>query len=184
MSSNSSTSTRSSSKNSRHKIIRSLKRSISPTITLAVERSSEKRRQQREQRKAKALSSTTIKISDDIEQENDDDDIISIKSKKPKQRQASNSSVEYVQIINNDQSLNNIENYDEDIIVCHSSPKKTPVNGIHKINNHQVILKKMKYLKYLFIYFFRHQIMMKIFEFDVKYVEIYLKDEVDFQNMY
>jgi hypothetical protein len=185
MSSNSSTSTRSSSKNSRHQTITSLKRSISPTITLAVERSSEKRRQQREQRKAKAL----IKIPDDIEQENDDDDdIISIKPKKSKQRQASNSSVEYVQIINNDQqsisSLNNIENYDEDIIVCHSSPKKTSVNGIHKINNHQVITEGKTKTTDEYLFIFRHQIMMKIFEFDVKYAEIYLKDEVDFQNMY
>ena len=145
-----------------------------------------KRRRQREQRKAK----TSIKIPDDIEQENDDDDIISLKSKKPKQRQASNSSVEYVQIINNDQpsisSLNNIENYDEDIIVCHSSPKKTPVNGIHKINNHQVILKKKKItdekFEYLYLFIFRHQIMMKIFEFDVKYAEIYLKGRSRFSK--
>jgi len=159
MSSNSSTSTRSSSKNSRQQTITSLKRSLSPIITLAVERSSEKRRRQREQRKAKAVSSssssTMTKIHDDIEQENDDDDTISIKSKKPKQRQPSSSSVEYVQIINNDQqsisSLNNIENYDEEIIVCHPAPSvkkvisshsKTSVNGLHKINGHQVILKK------------------------------------------
>jgi len=98
-----------------------LKRCVSPTITLAVERSSEKRRQQRKRRKGK--------IHDDIEQENDDDKIISIKSKNPRQRQSSNSSVEYVQTINNDQqSISSIENIkskspsdDEDIIVCHSS---------------------------------------------------------------
>ncbi len=155
MSSTSSTSTRSSSKNSRHQSITSLKRSISPTITLAVERSSEKRRQQREQRKAKTISSSSIKIHDDIEQENDDDEIISIKSKKPKHRQASNSSVEYVQVITNDQlsisSLNNIENLkskspsnDDDIILCHSPVKKTSVNGVHKINNHQVLCQDIR----------------------------------------
>jgi len=155
MSSTSSTSTRSSSKNSRHQSITSLKRSISPTITLAVERSSEKRRRQREQRKAKTISSSSIKIHDDIEQENDDDEIISIKSKKPKHRQASNSSVEYVQVITNDQtsisSLNNIENLkskslsnDDDIILCHSPVKKTSVNGVHKINNHQVLIQDIR----------------------------------------
>ena len=147
MSSTSSTSTRSSSKPSRH----SLKRSASPNITLAVERSAEKRRRQREQRKAKSL-----KLHDDIEQENDDEEKTSVKSKKPKERQASNSSVEYVQVISNDQSsissLNNIENLksqspsnDDDVIICHSSSPdkknhtKTSVNGVHKINNnHQV----------------------------------------------
>jgi hypothetical protein len=178
MSSNSSTSTRTSSKTSRQQTVTSLKRSISPTMTLAVERSSEKRRRQREQRKRKAASSSSsgiiIKINDDIEQENgdDDDDIVSIKSEKSKQqrrnkqRQASNSSVEYVQIINNDKqsvpSLNNIENLkvksnidDKEIIICHSPPSvkkvisssdknhaKTSVNddGIHKVNGHQVFL--------------------------------------------
>jgi hypothetical protein len=176
MSSNSSTSTRTLSKTSRQQTVTSLKRSLSPTMTLAVERSSEKRRRQREQRKEKAASLSSgisIKIDDDIEQENgDDDDIISIKSEKPKQqrrnkqRQASNSSVEYVQIINNDKqsvpSLNNIENLkvksnidDKEIIICHSPPSvkkvisssdkshaKTSVNddGIHKVNGHQVFL--------------------------------------------
>ncbi|CAF3906144.1 unnamed protein product [Adineta steineri] len=165
MSSNSVTSTRTSSKTSRHQTITSLKRSLSPEITLAVERSSEKRRRQREQRKAKAVLSSSsssdivLKIDDDdIEQENDDDDdtndTISIKCKKPKKtRQASNSSVEYVQILNNDQqsiaSLNNIENIklksnDKDIILCQSPPtvkkiisssdknlSKTSVNNQH-----------------------------------------------------
>lgn len=136
MSSTSSTSTRSSSKTSRQPSRIRLKRSASPNITLAVERSSEKRRRQREQRKAKS--------SNDIEQENDDDDVII--TNKPRQRQASNSSVEYIQEINHDQpsisSLNNIENLklkspsnDSDITICHSTP---PINGIHKIKTHQV----------------------------------------------
>lgn len=142
MSSNSSTSTRSS----RQQTITSLKRSISPTITLAVERSSEKRRRQREQRKTKS-------VSDDIEQENDDDDNDN-KSKKPKQRQGSNSSVEYVQIINNNQqsisSLNNIENYNEDIILCHSPPTvKKVISSSKKI----VRIKSNQNLVFNSIYF-------------------------------
>lgn len=128
MSSTSSTSTRSSSKISRQSSTISFKRSLSPSLSLAVGRSSEKRRRQREQRQ--------VKISDEIEQENDDDDIQLIKMKKPKQRQASNSSIEYVQIINNEQSsvssLNNIENFklkspaksDDDVIICHTSSPK------------------------------------------------------------
>ncbi|CAF1013208.1 unnamed protein product [Rotaria sordida] len=180
MSSNSSTSTRTSSKISRQQqSTTSLKRSISPTITLAVERSAEKRRRQREQRKARVSPSSSvviIKTNDDIEQENDDDDeddnnnnVVSRKSEQSKQqrrsrqRQASNSSVEYVQILNHDQqsisSLNNIENLkvksktdDEEIIICHSPPsikqiipssnknqseKSVNDNGIYKTNGHQ-----------------------------------------------
>ena len=151
MSSTSSTSTRSSPKNSRLPSTSRLKRSISPTIALAVERSSEKRRRQREQRKTKASSSSSIsttKFSHDITRENNDlDDMTSMKSKKIKQRQTSNSSVEYIQVINDDQS--NIENIklkspsnDQDIIICHSStPIKRPtsINGLHKTHPHQVI---------------------------------------------
>ncbi|CAF1932498.1 unnamed protein product [Rotaria magnacalcarata] len=183
MSSNSSVSTRTSSKNSRQQSITALKRSISPTITLAVERSAEKRRRQRELRRAKhSLSPTAITTTmDDMEQENDDDDdddddddpngnnltsmqnYQSKQKNRHKQRQASNSSVEYVQILNHDQqsipSLNNIENLnekskinDEEIIICHSPPqmKRTipssnrkhsekSVNGnvTYKSNGHQ-----------------------------------------------
>ncbi|CAF4169535.1 unnamed protein product [Rotaria sp. Silwood2] len=184
MSSNSSTSTRTSSKTSRQSATTSLKRSISPTITLAVERSAEKRRRQREQRKTKTSSTSgaIIKTTDDIEQENDNDDdddddddnnnniIVSKKDeqlkqqRRNKQRQASNSSVEYIQILNHDQqslpSLNNIENLkmkskidDEEIIICHSPPssvrktmpslnknhleKSVNDNDIYKTNGHQ-----------------------------------------------
>ncbi|CAM4907691.1 unnamed protein product [Rotaria socialis] len=177
MSSNSSVSTRTSSKNSRQQSTTALKRSISPTITLAVERSAEKRRRQRELRRAKhSLSPTAITTTmDDMEQENDDDDDASDDNLTPmqnyqskqknrhKQRQASSSSVEYVQILNHDQqsipSLNNIENLnekskinDEEIIICHSPPqmKRTipssnrkhsekSVNGnvTYKSNGHQ-----------------------------------------------
>ncbi len=94
---------------------------------------------------------------DSIEQENDDDEVIALQPKKPKQRQASSGSVEYVQVINNDQSsissLNNIENLklkspskDEEIIFCDSSPSikknqvKPSINGTHRTNGHQVIL--------------------------------------------
>jgi hypothetical protein len=137
-----------------------LKRSVSPTITLAVERSSEKRRRQREKRKAKRSSSSSsstvvIKIDDDIEQENDEDEvnIISIEGQQPKQkrrnrqRQASNSSVEYVQVLNNDQqSILKSKINDEEILICNSpSPvkkinpssnknhSKTSINNVHKI---------------------------------------------------
>ena len=188
MSSTSSTSTRSSLKNSRKP---RLKRSASPNIILAVERSSEKRRRQREQRKAKSSSSTNTKLSNDIEQENDDDDIISIRSNKPKQRQASNSSIEYIQEINHDQSsissLNNIENLklkspsnDQDIILCHSTPS---INGMHKIKTHQVGWKVL-FSKGKLFGWFRQRIMMNIFEFVVKFVVKFSMDEVDFLNMF
>ncbi|UJR23460.1 hypothetical protein I4U23_026462 [Adineta vaga] len=154
---NSSTSTRISLKNSRQS---TSKRSLSPAMTLAVERSSEKRRQQREQRKTKASvssSNITLKKSRSIEQENDDDDdedniIIPSKSDKQKrQREASNSSVEYVQVLNNEQqtipSLNNIENFklktksdEKDIILCDSpTTKKKVISSPNKnlSNGHQ-----------------------------------------------
>jgi hypothetical protein len=174
LSSNSSTSTRASSKMTN--IIRqttvSSKRSISPTMTLAVERSSQKRRRQREQLKELTVSSVTmIKIDDDIEQENnDDDDVVPIRFEQSKQRRLSSDSIEYVQILNNDQqsisSLNNIENLkskskvdEKDIIICRSPPSikkvipspnknqsKTTVNSIHKVNNHQVVFTKILFI--------------------------------------
>jgi len=176
MSSTSSTSTRSSSKISRQ----SSKRSLSPTIPLAVERSSEKRRRRREQRQTKP-------ISDDIEQENGDDEIQLIKMKKPKQRQASNSSIEYVQIIHNDQqsisSLNNIENFklkspmksDDEIIICHTSSPKKKTETV-RFSNRIVI-----YFDFLCV---RQPNTMNIFEFVAKFVVILSKDEVNFLSMF
>jgi len=74
-----------------------------------------------------------------------------------KQRTASSGSVEYVQTLNNDQQLNNIENLksksninDEEIIICRSPPptkkvtsspnknhSKTSINGSRKSNIQQ-----------------------------------------------
>ena len=146
MSSNSSISTRTSSKYSEQQQPKaSFKCSVSPIITLAVERSAEKRRRQREQRKARTISSSSvyIKINDDTEQENDNDDrgdnsTVTTKSNQSKQqlrnkqRKESNNSVEYVQTLNHNQpsvsSLNNIENLkvkskinDKETIICHST---------------------------------------------------------------
>ena len=161
MSSNSSTSTRSSTTKSsssstnliqQTKIFsqRTTKRSLSPSIVISLERTSQKRRRPREQRQnmTSPSSAAIIRIDDDdendIEQENDDDDdddndVVPIKLEQPKQqlqnkkRQASSGSIEYVQTLNNDQqltsSLNNIENIkskskinDEEIIICRSPP--------------------------------------------------------------
>jgi hypothetical protein len=161
------------------------KRSLSPPIAISLERPSQKRRRAREQSKKKtsSASATIIKIDDDendIEQENDDDDddddnddtdLVPIKVEKSKQRrqskqrQASSGSIEYVQILDNEQqltsSLNNIENIkskskinDEEIIICRSPPSvkkvipspnknhsKASVNGTssRKSNIQQVI---------------------------------------------
>lgn len=166
MSSNSSTSTRSSMTKSSSSTTnlppqRTSKRSLSPTIVT----SPEKRRRVREQQRPNPSSSSTniIRIDDDdIEQENDeddddnDDDIVPIKYDSTKQRQASSGSIEYVQTLNNDQQLNNIENIkskskinDEEIIICRSppsvkkvlpSPNKThsKSNGARKSNVQQV----------------------------------------------
>jgi hypothetical protein len=116
---------------------RTSKRSLSPSIVISLDRSSQKRRRPRAQTQKVTLSSSppTIRIDDnenDIEQENDDDDddddhgddddddVVPIKfeqpnkQRQPKQRQASSGSIEYVHTLNNDQqltsSLNNIEN--------------------------------------------------------------------------
>ena len=159
MSSNSSTSTRSSlTKSSTNLALqRSSKRSLSPPLII----SPEKRRRPREQRSKSSAKSTRIDNDNeiDIEQENDDedddvdDDIVPIKFEEPtsqrqsKQRQASSGSIEYVHTLNNDQQLNNIENLktkskidDEEIIICRSPPavkkvlpsSKTTVNGSRK----------------------------------------------------
>jgi len=155
MSSNSSTSTRSSvtkSSSSSTNLIpqttissqRTSKRSLSPSIAIPLEKSSQKRRRAREQQQKTPSSSSTAIIridDDDIEQENDDeeeeedddDDVVPIKfeapKRQPKQRQASSGSIEYVQTLSNDQQLNNIENLkskskinDEEIIICRSPP--------------------------------------------------------------
>lgn len=127
----------------------STKRSRSPSVTLAVERSAEKRRRQREQRK-----NVVTKLDDDVEQENDDDEIVFNKFDKPKQRQASTGSIEYVQILNNDgqstPSLNNIENFksnsnsnDQEILICRSPPssrKHQSKISVTKTNQTQVII--------------------------------------------
>lgn len=159
MSSNSSTSTRSSmtksSSSSTNLLSQRLssKRSLSPSITISLEeKSSPKRRRTREQ-KQKNHSSTIIRIdNDDIEQENGedddnnnnsiDDDILPIKFEQPKQRQASSGSIEYVQTLNNDQQLNNIENFkskskvnDEEIIICRSPPSVKKVNATPNKNH-------------------------------------------------
>jgi hypothetical protein len=146
--------------------LRSSKRHRSPSISLAVERSSQKRRRQREQRQKSAASvSSSIKIDDDIEQENDDDDITANKHDKPKQRQASSGSIEYVQTLNDDpyapSSLNNIENLNsqskhddddddednDDVILCQSpiptatTTKKQMASKserLVKVNQHEV----------------------------------------------
>jgi hypothetical protein len=117
---------------------RTSKRSLSPSITISLEKPSQKRRRAREQKQTipSISSATVIRIDDDdendIEQENDDDDddddhgddddddVVPIKfeqpnkQRQPKQRQASSGSIEYVHTLNNDQqltsSLNNIEN--------------------------------------------------------------------------
>ncbi len=154
MSSNSSTSTRSSvtkSSSSSTNLTpqttissqRTSKRSLSPSIAIPLEKSSQKRRRAREQQQKTPSSSSTAIIridDDDIEQENDDeeeedddDDVVPIKfeapKRQPKQRQASSGSIEYVQTLSNDQQLNNIENLkskskinDEEIIICRSPP--------------------------------------------------------------
>ncbi|CAF2317025.1 unnamed protein product [Rotaria sp. Silwood2] len=148
MSSNSSTSTRSlttksssSSTNLTQQATissqRASKRSLSPSITISLEKPSQKRHQTRKQRQNIASSSSAIVIRIDdnennMEQENDDDDnddnndnddddVVPIEFEQPKQqrqikqRHTSGSSIEYVQTLNNDQqstssSLNNIEN--------------------------------------------------------------------------
>jgi hypothetical protein len=148
MSSNSSTSTRSSTTNLTQPTTissqRTSKRSLSPSIVISLDKSSQKRRRPRDQKQklTPSPSATIIRIDDDdendIEQENDDeddidDDIVPIKFEQPKQRQASSGSIEYVHTLNNDQqstsSLNNIENIkskskinDEEIIICRSPP--------------------------------------------------------------
>lgn len=147
---------------------RTSKRSRSPSIIT----SAEKRRRAREQKRTNPSSSSAnvirIDDEDDIEQENDDDDdnnddaaddddVVPIKYESTKQRQASSGSIEYVQTLNNDQQLNNIENIkskskvnDEEIIICRSPPSvkkvlpssnKTPSksNGARKSNVQQVI---------------------------------------------
>jgi len=123
---------------------RTSKRSLSPSIAIPLEKSSQKRRRAREQQQKTPSSSSTAIIridDDDIEQENDDeeeeedddDDVVPIKfeapKRQPKQRQASSGSIEYVQTLSNDQQLNNIENLkskskinDEEIIICRSPP--------------------------------------------------------------
>ena len=127
---------------------RSSKRSLSPSILIALERSPQKRRRARNSKQKLLSSAATVKIAsdddepddEDIEQENDDDDdIVSIDIEQPKrtrqakQRQASSGSIEYVQTLSTDQqntsSLNNIENIkskakinDEEIIICRSPP--------------------------------------------------------------
>ena len=119
---------------------RSSKRSRSPIITLAVERASQKRRRRREQSKIDR-SPIRIKPDDDIEQENDDDDnLIICRSDKPKQRQASSGSVEYIHTLNNDNdaapSLNNIENLKSnaklnngETLIPDSPPSPKKLNG-------------------------------------------------------
>jgi hypothetical protein len=173
MSSNSSTSTRSSMTKSsssstnvtQQRIMpsqRTSKRSLSPSIVISLERSSQKRRRPREQKPKLTASSTAtiIRIDDnenDIEQENGDDDddddhgdddIVPIKFEQPKkQRQASSGSIEYVQTLSNDQqltsSLNNIENIkskskinDEEIIICRSPPSVRKVTPSSQNKNH------------------------------------------------
>ena len=189
---------------------RTSKRSLSPIIVT----SSEKRRRAREQKRQDPSSSSTniiIRIDDgdddDIEQENDDDeddhdddDVVPIKYDSSKQRQASSGSIEYVQMLNNDQQLNNIENIkskskinDEEIIICRSppsvkkvlpsSPNKTPSksNGARKSNVQQVccIREDLFFLSC----FSRSLLMMNMFEFVVKFVVKFSKVEVDFPNM-
>ncbi len=195
MSSNSSTSTRSSvikSSSSSTNLIpqtsissqRTSKRSLSPSIAIPLEKSSQKRRRAREQQQQQpkspsSSSMTVIRIDDDdIEQENDDeddddDDVVPIKfespkqQRQPKQRQASSGSIEYVQTLNNDQQLNNIENLkskskinDEEIIICRSppsvkkvisSPNKThsKPNGARKSNVQQVFISLANIFDYL-----------------------------------
>ncbi|CAF1647374.1 unnamed protein product, partial [Adineta ricciae] len=138
-----------SSKNARHSV--ACKRSVSPTITLAVERSTEKRRRQREDRKTKTPLSFSSKAHSTEQESDDDDDDIIIPSKfdtHKRQREASDSSVEYVQVINNEpqtvSSLNNIENLklktkgdDKDIIICDSSStvRKLPSSPSKNLSN-------------------------------------------------
>jgi hypothetical protein len=160
---------------------RTSKRSLSPSITISLEKPSQKRRRAREQKQTipSISSATVIRIDDDdendIEQENDDeddddDDVVPIKFEQPKQqrqskqRQASSGSIEYVQTLNNDQQLNNIENLkakskinDEEIIICRSPPSvkkvisspnqnhsKTSVNGSRKSKVQQVLHESLK----------------------------------------
>lgn len=222
MSSNSSSSTRSSvtkSSSSSTNLIsqRRSKRSLSPSITISVEKSSPKRRRAREQ-KPKIISSSSsavIRIDDgDIEQENGedddiDDDILPIKFEQPKQqrpskqRQASSGSIEYVQTLNNDQQLNNIENLkskskinDEEIIICRSPPSvkkvisspnknhsKTSVNGSRKTNGQSVFILYRSIINFYQFLFFSLLQMMNMFEFVVKSVVKFSKVEVVFLTM-
>jgi len=163
---------------------RTSKRSLSPSIAISLEKSSQKRRRPREQKpkitSSSSSSTAVIRIDDDdendIEQENDDeddddDDIVPIKLEQPKeqrqskQRQASSGSIEYVQTLNNDQQLNNIENFkskskinDEEIIICRSPPSvkkvissptknhtKASINGARKSNGQQVLFLTTKH---------------------------------------
>ena len=144
-----------SSKNARHSV--ACKRSVSPTITLAVERSSEKRRRQRGEKKTKtplSFSSKAHSTEHESDDDGNDDDVIPSKLDTHKrQREASDSSVEYVQVINNGpqtvSSLNNIENLklksegdNKDIIICDSSStvRKLPSSPSKNLSNgHQVI---------------------------------------------
>ncbi|CAF4738203.1 unnamed protein product [Rotaria socialis] len=108
---------------------RSSKRSLSPSVAIATENFPQKRHHTRQQKQNMILSASTtvIKIDDegnDIEQENgddDDDDVVAIEVEdvqqqhQNKQRHTSGGSIEYVHALNNDQqstsaSLNNIEN--------------------------------------------------------------------------
>jgi hypothetical protein len=161
---------------------RTSKRSLSPSIAISLEKSSQKRRRPREQKpkitSSSSSSAAVIRIDDDdendIEQENDDedddDDIVPIKFEQPKeqrqskQRQASSGSIEYVQTLNNDQQLNNIENLkskskinDEEIIICRSPPSvkkvinspnknhtKASVNGARKSNGQKVYYSQIR----------------------------------------
>ncbi|CAF3737156.1 unnamed protein product [Rotaria magnacalcarata] len=103
------------------------KRSLSPSVAIPAEKFPQKRHHTRQQKQNMILSASTtvIKIDDarnDIEQENgDDDDVVPIEvedvqqQRQSKQRHTSGGSIEYVHALNNDQqstsaSLNNIEN--------------------------------------------------------------------------
>lgn len=162
------------------------KRHLSPFVVISPGKCSKKRRRAREQQLASSKSKAKIiRIDDDDDNENDleqengededddsNDDVVPItfdkssKRRSRKHRQASSGSVEYVQILDDDQqstaSLNNIENLkskgkinDEEIIICRSPPtarkviptsnathSKTPVNGhgAKKSNRQQVNL--------------------------------------------
>ena len=167
------------------------KRRLSPPVVISLDKSSQKRRRSREQQLLSSKSEAkVIRIDGDDDNENDleqengedkgndsNDDVIPItfeKSSKQgsnKHRQASSGSVEYVQMLDDDQqstaSLNNIENIkskgkvnDEEIIICRSPPtarkmippsnaahSKTTVNGhsTKKSNRQQVNLIRARF---------------------------------------